>query len=251
MGDLDHLAVLEAALETRGLGYRRVAVVENGDVELPSSAGVAVGLTNRDAILAREDLELSNVRTGAFANTLPLLTAHGEFALGRGWAAVDASSGDRTIRLVATHLEVGWPAAAGQVQLLQAEELIDGPAQTELPVVLLGDFNARPGSPTYTRLRAAGFDDAWTRANLDPASGFTCCHAPSLDDPADALHMRIDLILTRGEVVATECAVVGDRPSDLRGGLWPSDHAGVVARLAVPGSSSSPLQPLAAQPPRP
>jgi endonuclease/exonuclease/phosphatase family metal-dependent hydrolase len=96
---------------------------------------------------------------------------------------------------------------------------------------MLGDFNSLPDSPTYGALRAAGFDDAWTRANPDDPAGFTCCHRERLDDPADTLRARIDLILTRGEIAATEAFLVGHAPADLRSGLWPSDHAGVVATL--------------------
>jgi endonuclease/exonuclease/phosphatase family metal-dependent hydrolase len=96
---------------------------------------------------------------------------------------------------------------------------------------MLGDFNSRPDAPTYAALRAAGFDDAWTRANPDDAAGFTCCHRERLDDPADTLRARIDLILTRGAIAATEAFLVGHRPADVRSGLWPSDHAGVVATL--------------------
>ena len=45
------------------------------------------------------------------------------------------------------------------------------------------------------------------------------------------LRARIDLILTRGPIAATEAFLVGHAASDLRSGLWPSDHAGVVATL--------------------
>jgi endonuclease/exonuclease/phosphatase family metal-dependent hydrolase len=96
---------------------------------------------------------------------------------------------------------------------------------------MLGDFNSLPDGPTYAALRAAGFDDAWTRANPGAADGFTCCYRELLDDPADALRARIDLILTRGNLVATEAFLVGHAPTDVRSGLWPSDHAGVVATL--------------------
>jgi endonuclease/exonuclease/phosphatase family metal-dependent hydrolase len=231
----DHLEVLEAELARRGLRYRRVAAKVNGDVALPSAAGVTVGLTDREAILAREDpdggeLTLSNLQTGDFVTTLPLHTAHGTFALARGWMSVDVELGAVSVRFINTHLEVGGGAAVA-VQLAQAGELIDGPAKTTLPVVMVGDFNSRPGRPTYDALRAAGFDDAWTRANPDGPAGLTCCHAHPLDDPADALRGRIDLVLTRGEIAATEAFVVGDRPGDFRAGLWPSDHAGVVATL--------------------
>ena len=52
----DHLDLLEAELARRGLPYRRVAAAVNGDVALPSAAGFNVGLSDREAILAREDV---------------------------------------------------------------------------------------------------------------------------------------------------------------------------------------------------
>jgi endonuclease/exonuclease/phosphatase family metal-dependent hydrolase len=223
----DHLALLEAELERRGLRYRRVAVKENGSVALPSAAGALVGLSDREALLAREDLDVSNVQTGAFANALALETAQGTFSLARGWIAADVAG----VRCVTTHLEVARPAEAARVQRLQAQELVEGPAATELPVVLLGDFNARPERATYAYLREAGFDDAWTQANPDGSPGLTCCHAQPLDDPGDRLWGRIDLILTRG-LVARNAVVVGE----FTGGLWPSDHQGVVAELGPTAS---------------
>jgi endonuclease/exonuclease/phosphatase family metal-dependent hydrolase len=223
----DHLELLEAELERRGLRYRRAAVKENGSVALPSATGILVGLADREALLVREELDVSNVQTGAFANALAMETAQGSFSLARGWIAADVAG----VRCVTTHLEVASSAAAATVQRLQAQELVEGPAATVLPVVLLGDFNARPERATYAYLREAGFDDAWTQANPDGAPGFTCCHAEPLDDPGDTLRARIDLILTRG-LVATEALVVGE----FDGGLWSSDHAGVVAELGLTAS---------------
>lgn len=225
--ETDHLALLEAELERRGLRYRRVAVKENGSVALPSAAGILVGLADREALLVREELDVSNVQTGAFANALTMKTSQGSFSLARGWIAADVEG----VRCVTTHLEVAGPAAAATVQRLQAQELVEGPAAGELPVVLLGDFNARPGSAAYTCLREAGFDDAWLQANPDGPAGLTCCHAQALDDPGDTLRARIDLILTRG-LAATAASVVGE----FSGGLWPSDHQGVVADLVLTGS---------------
>src|SRR3954452_22329027 len=77
----DHLELLEAELARRGLRYRRAGVKVNGDVTLPSAAGFAVGLADREAILARDapELEVSGVRAGDFDSTLPLPTAQGTF----------------------------------------------------------------------------------------------------------------------------------------------------------------------------
>jgi len=207
-------------------------------VEVPSAAGITVGLTNRQAILVREDgeVEVADVTAGPFAAGLPIPTAQGTFSLARGWLALDARVRDRPLRLVATHLEVGRPSAAADVQRRQIEELLAGPAAAAAPVVMLGDFNLRPGSETYGVLRDAGFDDAWTRANPDGPAGLTCCHRAPLTDPDDRLRARIDLVLTRGSVTARRAWVVGDEPGDFADGLWPSDHAGVVAELELTGA---------------
>jgi endonuclease/exonuclease/phosphatase family metal-dependent hydrolase len=239
----DHLELLEAELARRGLRYRRGGVKVNGDVTLPSAAGILVGLVDREAILVRDDpaIEVSNVREGAFKSAMPIETAQGTFALNRGWLALDARIGGLTIRFVSTHLEVTRPAG-GAVQLRQAEELLEGPARAEGPVVLVGDFNSRPGGAAYERLLAAGFEDAWVRAHAgDPAppAGLTCCHRHPLDDPRDRLRVRIDLILTRGEIVARDAFLVGADPTDFKAGLWPSDHAGVVSTLEPVASLTS------------
>ena len=166
----DHLDLLEAELARRGLRYRRVAAAVNGDVALPSAAGFNVGLSDREAILAREDGEVStaNVQIGRFVNTLPIETPARDV---RARARVDVGGRDRARHDDPPHQHpprgAGRPPAAAAAQLAQAGELLAGPADTNLPVVMLGDFNSRPGSPTYAALRAAGFDDAWTRANPD------------------------------------------------------------------------------------
>ncbi|MEO8691015.1 MAG: endonuclease/exonuclease/phosphatase family protein [Solirubrobacteraceae bacterium] len=227
----DHLGILEAELARRGLAYRRVAVATNGDVELPSAAGIIVGLTDRDAILVRSELAVSHPCSGNFTNSVQVHTAQGTFAFKRGWAAVDVDLPDGTIRFVTTHLEVGSPAEARVAQELQMGELLEGPGDTRTPVVLAGDFNARPGTPTYERALAGGFDDAWTRAHPDGPPGLTCCHRQPLDDPADQLRARIDLVFTR-DLEVTGAVTLGDTPDTFTtAGLWPSDHAGVAVAL--------------------
>jgi endonuclease/exonuclease/phosphatase family metal-dependent hydrolase len=234
----DHLAILESELARRRLPYRRAVLIENGDVELPSAKGMTVRLINRGAILVRDDMSLTNAQTAGYAATVPVATPIGTFPLTRGWGSVDAAIGDRTLRFITTHLEVASSPDAETVQRQQAGELVAGPAATPLPVAVAGDFNLRPGRPTYRQLRDAGFDDAWTAANPDGATGNTCCHGVSLSDPKSVLKRRIDLILTRGEIRATRAFVVGAEPEDFASGLWPSDHAGVVAELELTGMAA-------------
>jgi hypothetical protein len=242
----DYLELLLAALEEHGLEYTPVAINVNADVEAPSALGLDVRATDRDVILARARMvrKVGNVLEQNFSTNLTLPTLGGPITIVRGWSAVDVKLRGRRVRFLNTHLE----ASSAPVQVAQANELLAGPAHTRLPLILLGDFNspaAGTGTPTYANLRAAGFADAWSQAEPG-ADGLTCCHASDLLNPLPTLDRRIDHILLRGPhrqrgrqrerdggFVATSAEVVGDEPADRLdpSGLWPSDHAGVVARL--------------------
>jgi endonuclease/exonuclease/phosphatase family metal-dependent hydrolase len=137
---------------------------------------------------------------------------------------------------VNTHLEPSHPG----IQVAQAEELLAGPMDTPLPVVLIGDLNSAAGGvgspspsdpPTYDNLIAAGFTDAWTATRGDRA-GETWGHDEDLRNPEPHLSVRFDFILTRGDIAASTANLVGEKPGDRTpSGLWPSDHAGVWAVL--------------------
>ena len=108
-------------------------------------------------------------------------------------------------------------------------------------MVFAGDFNtvagdpAHPTFPTYQLFIDAGFIDAW-KQKYPTLPGFTCCQASNLLNPISALSLRIDLVLTRGAVSVQDIKVVGDRAIDrTSSGLWPSDHAGLVATLRIGG----------------
>jgi hypothetical protein len=117
----------------------------------------------------------------------------------------------------------------------QAQELLDGPATTDLPTILSGDFNSAPTDPAYTRVVAAGFTDEWTVANPgDP--GLTAWQGPpdSIVNPVSHLYARVDYVLTRGPFTPIDLHLVGADPSArTASGLWPSDHAGLVAQLGI------------------
>jgi len=107
------------------------------------------------------------------------------------------------------------------------------PVNTQLPVILVGDFNAAPGTSAYTLLASAGFNDAAAEQDGENAA-FTCCQAANLLNADSALATRVDLVLLRGNVESQGVKVVGDRKQDRTvSGLWPSDHAGIVARLKL------------------
>lgn len=242
----DFLQILLEALEARGMHYAPVATVENFDGEVPAVPPAAlpldVRLTDRDVIIARTDLpaahmKLANAQAdnyGAFVPTpfgIPIL---------RGWTSVDVKVRGKWLRFVNTHLEV---QSFAPIQVLQAAELLAGPVDTSLPTVLVGDFNsAGPPGPsdtaTYGNITGVGFADAWSDTHPGE-DGFTCCQSAELTNVPSSLAERIDHVFHRGGFTATMTDVVGDEVADMTAsGLWPSDHAGVVATvvMAKPGA---------------
>jgi endonuclease/exonuclease/phosphatase family metal-dependent hydrolase len=156
---------------------------------------------------------------------IPLLT--GPFTVLGGWSSVDATLGGKTVRFVTTHLD---PITA-TVRTAQATELLQGPVNTTLPVVLTGDFNSDPASAAYAVLRGAGLKDSWLQAQTG-GPGFTCCQDPSLLNATSTLQSRIDYVFNRGGLQAGDAELVGADPgSRTPSGFWPSDHAGLFTEL--------------------
>ena len=144
------------------------------------------------------------------------------------------------------------------IQALQAQELVGILSDETLPTVVVGDFNSDPRDPVisdpglpfdivppYKQMLFNGYSDAW-RLNLlkflNP-DGFTCCQDERLNNSISALDDRIDFIFVRNRteggslssVGPVFAVVVADEPRDrTESGLWPSDHAGVVARIFIP-----------------
>jgi endonuclease/exonuclease/phosphatase family metal-dependent hydrolase len=160
----------------------------------------------------------------------------------RALARVDATVAGARFTFANTHLEVGSGGNNPQAQALlaplqegQARDLLNLLKPVNGPVVLVGDFNsAADGSTTMSYATVAGsFSDAY--AKLNPGMpGFTCC--TDIMAPTFTATTRIDLVFFRGGVGAQAIAYVGTDPAERTpSGLWPSDHAGVVATLQVPG----------------
>ena len=241
--ELDYLDILLKELGQRGLHYAPVTVTKEADAENPgyTAPGVLqdIRLTDRDVILARTDvssskLQLSNKQMGNYATyaSLPIGQTGQSIKLLRGWGSVDVTLRGQTFRFINTHLEQEGPLNA--IQVAQGNEILNGPANTSLPVILVGDFNSRAdgtGTPTYSNLIGAGFKDAWSATHPTDLSN-TWGHDADLLNTTVNLTQRLDLVLFRNNLCALDADVVGDELSDRTpSGLWPSDHAGVVATL--------------------
>jgi endonuclease/exonuclease/phosphatase family metal-dependent hydrolase len=143
----------------------------------------------------------------------------------------------KTFRFITTHLDALAPG--GEVSGPQAKELLAGPANTSLPVVLAGDMNSGLTSApaAYNTLLAGGLSDTWTAAGLG-APPLTCCHLGAgdlVDEPTATYTEDLDHVLTRGDFSVIDEHLVGDTaPSPApESFIWPSDHAGMVATLAI------------------
>ena len=81
----------------------------------------------------------------------------------------------------------------------------------------------------------AGLTDVWSVANAGK-DGFTGSQEEDLLNTPSALSERIDLIFVRGadDISVVKAAIVGaDLEDRTPSGLWPSDHAGVVASVRL------------------
>ena len=222
---------------------------------------------DRDAILVRAGLSATAVDFGAmgacakpseqgcnYQTTIPPFdTPLGPIAVERGFLALDVAVGARAYRVFNTHLEQRLLAPTlpetRLLQVGQAAELVTIALATwdqQRTLIVVGDINSAPEdvieapyppAPTpYQLLAGNGFTDAWTmRPNPEP--GVTCCQAEDLTNRGSVLYERIDMIFSfelpqRVLNMKVLGATMGDktRPPG-NGGLWPSDHAALAAKL--------------------
>ena len=231
---LDYARELRRAFAARHLKYRFVAIANETDAELPSGnpPTMDIRLTVRDGLLVRvaRDLKLRNVHNAQYTTTTPLFG--GLVTAKRGYIYADATMHGRRFRVVTTHLE----SFSDTAQVAQGQELAAALGTATIPTILLGDLNSRAdgtGTPTYANFLAAGFRDAWPAAHPgDP--GLSCCRGADLRNVGGPFYSRIDYILLKNGFHAAAAGIVGDKASDRIDGLWPSDHAGVWARVQLP-----------------
>jgi endonuclease/exonuclease/phosphatase family metal-dependent hydrolase len=239
----DFVALLLNALEQSRSTYRAVARSQNFDVELPRAnvnrTLTDVRITDRDVILARDDVDIdprsitaqnydAHLQFGSGPTSVPIL---------RGFVAVDATVGSTTYRFATTHLEAGtFPPSQENIRVEQVKELIEALDQLDekksLPLIVVGDFNVEAGD-AYVPMLKAEYEDTWTERVGAPAEGLTCCQDSTLLNRKSLLDERIDLIFARDISLQRVIARTGlDKPGQRTpSGLWPSDHAAVFASL--------------------
>ena len=197
-------------------------------------------------------VELEPRRVIAIVNVHPPSRRYGPFRVSKGRGLI---AHERRIRL-----------AALQPSLDAARQLMAG----DVPVVLLGDFNApshrdwteatvgtRPHLtravrwPTSIATEEAGLVDAYRAVHPDAVTH------PGLTWPAARPHVegynpeadghaadRIDLMFVSPDVVVDDVQIVGEPESpftQIGFSPWPTDHRGLLARLTVSPNPAPPL----------
>jgi endonuclease/exonuclease/phosphatase family metal-dependent hydrolase len=248
----DYLQIVLHALAARGLHYKVAGVVDDIDQELPAFGdldgdGVPglydLRLTDRDVILVRSRIEVSNVTPYNYAASIYYPTPAGDITYTRGAIAVDAQVRGQSYRLVNTHLEVRYDDNVAVIQALQMQELLGMVRDETRRLVLMGDLNASPentpdtywGLPTpYQQAQLAGLSDIWLSGGK--GDGYTCCHSELLNDLDEPQTQRIDYIFVKNAVDEMPFSQVGKARaytfSEVTGNdTWYSDHDGVFARI--------------------
>lgn len=102
-----------------------------------------------------------------------------------------------------------------------ADEVMAALSGYDVPVVVAGDVNERPGEPAWTLL-AEQYHDSWTAAGGDEAGRGSTYRS-------DAPYERIDAVFADKAVTVTSCVV-----PDLPEVATASDHRPVLAVLSLP-----------------
>ena len=168
---VDFLPILLDALAAEGLNYVVAIRYEN------FTASPAPGISLTDAEVMLVDASRVQVLSAAghtFAANLGVVAPGVD--LQRGWVTMEAVVDGTTYTFVSLHTEgTGPDELLLQLHALQVGEMAASLGTTS-PAVVLGDFNAQPGSPAYQVMVDAGFTDVW--GALRPGvRGYTCCQA--------------------------------------------------------------------------
>ena len=253
---IDFYSTLDAALKARGLHYEAFFVT-NADIEIPmvnpeSPTGLSdVRLVDHDILLVQRGLWTRNAYSDNYHYNLSLPLGGIEVEFTRGYVAVEVMIHGKKVQCANTHLEIRGEEKSEfrVIQALQMNELLQVLDGGKGPVILLGDFNSSPEDevfghalfgpivPPYRQALMKGYSDAWLLQD-DPDDGYTSGFDEYVSDPTAELTTRIDHIFIdpqKRRIKSVEADVVGDEVEDMTpiNHLWPSDHAGVVAKVRL------------------
>lgn len=241
----DFIQTLMAELKAAGEKYKLAGSQPEFTGELPADvdgsdatgsfagADLDIRLTMRDAILVRKGTKAGKFKSANYDNAFQTDISGIPVTADRGWTSVEAEVGDAKFRFVNTHLE---SFDDGTIREAQAKELVKKALKGKGRQIVVGDFNSDPTDPSNDGLAYDAMEKAGYERRV--VSGTTFGHTADLDNPNDAgeFVLTIDHVFVNDpkiKLVKKGSALVGDTVMT-PGGLWPSDHLGVVSRLSVP-----------------
>jgi endonuclease/exonuclease/phosphatase family metal-dependent hydrolase len=158
------------------------------------------------------------------------------------WALFGAAGTALSLLHLNTHLdhESGLARREGSKLIIERVTELSNLREDVPAIVVTGDFNSRPGSPTYENFAVAHFADTFLAAGNEDAQNANTFHAFQGQRFRDAHPKRgprrIDWILLkdpRNRIRTESHRIV--RNGDETSGLYPSDHYPILADLSLTG----------------
>ena len=232
--------------------------------EVFNQDSAACGFQTGDALLIKNSLaaDLIQVGNSEYEVNYPIVPTIMTVYRGYSWA--DIKIQNQPVRFVTTHLESLWDENKIPNSAKQATQLVNDLAETKMPIIVMGDFNADPRDPrlanqanpglqpvqsqncpakrptcnAYLIMLDAGYQDSGPDS-LDPKN-FTWGLDALLKgaDPKRAVAAkemgnsfgftdRLDYIFSKNGTQVLESKIVGQQAE------YGSDHAGVVSDIAI------------------
>jgi len=227
--------------------------------------------------LAGQVLKVGNTEYEASYSIVPKL-----MTIYRGYTWADINIANIPVRFITTHLESIWDENKVPNAAKQATQLIEDVKETNMPLVIIGDFNSDPRDPrpanasnpglqptaskecpagsskcnAYRLMRAAGFNDAGPDAS-DPTTYTWGMNALLTGPDPDRLKAaqamgneygftdRLDYIFTKNGVDVTTSEIIGYKAP------YATDHAGVFGEFTILNTLSGQSAPLDSHKPFP
>jgi endonuclease/exonuclease/phosphatase family metal-dependent hydrolase len=156
------------------------------------------------------------------------------------WALFGLSDTNLSLLHLNTHLDHVSAPARREGSKLIVEKLgeISGHTDRDPPVILTGDFNARPGNTAYRNLIDAGFVDTFLATGNEDGEASNTFHAFEgtryCDKHPGRGPRRIDWILLKDpqeRLRVKSHSIISDADED--SGLYPSDHYPIIAEFSL------------------
>ena len=242
----------------------------------------ACGFQIGDALVIKKELAGQVVKVGnteyedSYSIVPTLMTIY------RGYTWADINIANIPVRFITTHLESIWDENKVPNAAKQATQLIKDVKETNMPLVIIGDFNSDPRDPrpanaanpglqptaskecpagsskcnAYRLMKEAGFNDAGPDAS-DPTTYTWGMNALLTGPDPDRLKAaqamgneygftdRLDYIFTKNGVDVTTSQIIGYKAP------YATDHAGIFAEFSILNTLSGQSAPLDSHKPFP